>query len=65
MSDILRRMVDSVQNGDVRISAHGYDELAEDGFLAWEVIEGAGSAVVVEEYPGNAKGSREMVPDTN
>jgi uncharacterized protein DUF4258 len=56
MSDTLRRIVDLLQNGNVRISAHGYDELAEDGILVREVIEGAGSAVVVEDYPGFAKG---------
>jgi hypothetical protein len=56
MSDTLRRIVDLVRNGDIRISAHGYDELAEDGILVREVIEGAESAVVVEDYPNYTKG---------
>ncbi len=30
--------------------------MAEDGILAREVIEGAESAVVVEDYPGYANG---------
>ena len=56
MSGTLHRIVELVQKGEERISAHGYDELAEDGILAGEVIEGAGFAVVVEDYPDYAKG---------
>jgi len=56
MRDTLRRIVDLVRDGSVRVSAHGYDELAEDGILVREVIEGAGLAVVVEDYPDYAKG---------
>ena len=40
MSDTLRRIVELVRDGNVRISAHGYDEMVEDGILAGEVIEG-------------------------
>jgi hypothetical protein len=43
MSDTLRRIVDLVRGGNVRISAHGYDEMAEDGILATEVIDGVAS----------------------
>lgn len=56
MSATLRRIVDLVQNGDVRISAHGYDEMAEDGILAGEALGGVGTSVVVEDYPEYAKG---------
>jgi len=37
MSDTLRRIADLVQGGEVGISAHRYDEMAEDGILAGEV----------------------------
>ena len=40
MSDTLRRIGDLVQGGEVQIAAHGYDEMAEDGILAGEVIDG-------------------------
>ena len=40
MSDTLRRIADLVQGGEVQISAHGYDEMAEDSIFAGEVIDG-------------------------
>jgi hypothetical protein len=42
--------------GDVRISEHGYDELAADGLSTREVIDGLGCAIVVEDYPSFHKG---------
>lgn len=45
-----------IKAGDVRISEHGYDELAEDGLTAKEIIGGAYDAVVVEDYPNYPKG---------
>ena len=61
MSGALRRIVDLVQSGDVRISAHGYDEMAEDGILAGEAIDGVAAAVVVEDYPEYPKGPCTLV----
>jgi hypothetical protein len=55
MSDTLRRVADLVQSAEVRISAHGYDEMAEDGILADEVIDGVATAAVVEDYPEYVK----------
>jgi len=56
MSETLRRLVDLVRSGDIWISAHGYEELAEEGILAREAIEGVGAAIVIEDYPGYPKG---------
>ncbi len=61
MSDTLRRVVDLVQHGEVQVSAHGYDEMAEDGILAGEVIGGVGVAVVVEDHPEYPKGPCTLV----
>jgi hypothetical protein len=40
----------------VRVSEHGYDELAEDGLSAKEVIAGVSEAILIEDYPEFAKG---------
>ena len=45
----------------MRISAHGYDELVEDDILAHEVIDGAASARMVEDYPEFPKGPCTLV----
>jgi len=61
MSDTLRRIADLVQSGEVQISAHGYDEMAEDGILAGEVIDGVRAAITVEDYPAYSKGPSTLV----
>ena len=40
----------------MKVSEHGYDELAEDGIYARDVVEGVKGAVVVEDYPAYPKG---------
>lgn len=61
MTETLRQVVDLIRAGQVLISAHGYDEMADDGILATEAIEGAATAIVVENYPGYAKGPCTLV----
>jgi hypothetical protein len=61
MSDTLRRIVELVRGGNVQISVHGYDEMAADGILAGEAIEGAVVATVVEDYPDYFKGPCTLV----
>ena len=45
-----------VSEGNVRVSEHGYDELADDGLLARELVEGVEAAELIEEYPDYSKG---------
>lgn len=45
-----------IAEGIVRISEHGYDELAVDGLLARELVEGVETADVIEDYPDYPKG---------
>ena len=51
MSDVLKRVQQLVERGAVRVSAHGYDELAADTIRVRDVLEGLPQAVVVEDYP--------------
>ena len=56
MSVTLERVRELVTRREVRISEHGYDELAQDGILAREVVSGVQGAEVVEDYPEYPKG---------
>ena len=56
MSEFVEKVRALISAGEVRISEHGYEELAEDGLTAREVIVGIVNAAVVEEYPNYPKG---------
>ena len=56
MSEFVQKVRALVSAGEVRISEHGYDELAEDGLTAREVLGGIVDAALVEEYPDYPKG---------
>jgi len=56
MIGILYRIQQLASAGQVRVSGHGYDELANDDLLAGEVLAGLPGAVTVEEYPDYPKG---------
>jgi len=61
MSDTLKRVRPLVARGEVRISDHGYDELAEDGVFADDMLAGLEAAVVVEDYPADPRGPSVLV----
>jgi hypothetical protein len=56
LSKFFEKVRTLIHAGDVRISEHGYDERAEDGLTAREVLGGIADAVVVEDYPDYPKG---------
>ncbi|MBI1800420.1 MAG: DUF4258 domain-containing protein [Chloroflexi bacterium] len=56
MSETFQLIQELVGNGEVQVSAHGYDELAADDILVKDIFAGVQNGVVVEDYPDFAKG---------
>jgi hypothetical protein len=56
MSNTFRAIQELVRRREVRISNHGYDELAADDILAMDVVAGVEDAKVIEDYPDYPKG---------
>lgn len=65
MGSTLDQIRGLIRQGSVRISEHGYDELAADGILAREAIEGVSSSILVEDYPNYPKGACVLVRETD
>lgn len=61
MSSTLDAIRVLVAAGDVRISEHGYDELANDGILVKDLLSGVSDAAVIEDYPVFPKGPAVLV----
>jgi hypothetical protein len=61
MSETFTLVKRLVASGEVRVSEHGYDELADDGINVSEILLGIGSGVVVEDYPDYPKGRSVLV----
>ena len=56
MSDLLANIQRLILRGQVNISDHGYDEIAEDGLFVRGLVSSAKKAIIVEEYPDYTKG---------
>jgi len=56
MSEIWERIKRCIEEENVNVSSHGYDELAADGLFAGEIVSSVEIAVVIEAYPEYPKG---------
>ena len=61
MSNTLAQVQALAARGAIRISDHGYDELAKDDISVSEVLAGVSRAVVVEDYPAAIRGPSVLV----
>ena len=57
MSKTFQMVIELISKGEIKISDHGYDELAEDDILIKDIVAGAKEGIVIEDYPGYPKGS--------
>ena len=56
MSKTWDKILGLIEKGDIKISEHGYDELAADGMTVREIVAGSPDGIVLEEYPEYPKG---------
>ncbi len=56
MSKIFDQILKLIENGDIIISEHGYDELRDDDISVKDIMAGVTVAMVIEDYPDYPKG---------
>ena len=56
MSNSLEQVRGLVARGEVRVSLHGYEELATDGITVRDAVDGLAAAVLVQDYPDHPRG---------
>jgi Domain of unknown function (DUF4258) len=56
VSEIFEAIRNLIAHGEVRVSAHGYDELAADDIAIDDILAGVEDAEVLEVYRNFAKG---------
>ena len=55
MNKTFARILKLIEGNDLKISAQGYDELAEDNILVKDILVNVKNAILLEEYPNYIK----------
>ncbi len=56
MDKTFEKIKELVQRNEIKVSDHGYDEMAEDGILIKDIIADINNGIIVEDYPEYPKG---------
>ncbi len=56
MSKTFERIKELMSRQEVKVSEHGYDEIAEDGIFVKDIIADVNNGIIVEDYPDYPKG---------
>ena len=56
MSETFQKILNLVEQNRIQVSAHGYDELADDNILLRDVLASISDAISIEDYPDYPKG---------
>lgn len=61
MSQTLRQIIALAERREIKISDHGYDELAHDGIYVRDIVSSLSDAELLEDYPDFPKGACVLV----